>query len=382
MSTISYSQKKIKDDVIITYKAFFEEEVPFIKKQEFRGYFDEKVIYFNKSKFVHKVIYQNPKASIYSVITQKDFDEQKKYVLYKYRGTNKGEGYYMPFKKPSKMARKIEGETKEIAGYECQKYEVYIKGEKKYLYTTDAFGIKYTANYDIEGQQFIMEQPMYSKRFGYYKFQADTVIIHKLEEKDYSLKDYRIFSKEEFDEHRNYIKEEAHQANEKANMELIGNKAYDFTLKTIDGQKINTKALKGKVIVYNFWFVKQKNIDKEVKKLNQLYEKYMNNTDVIFVAITIADIYKIKNFQKKYPFYYHQIDDGRYLCEKFNVKLYPTNIVVDKEGNYFNYTLGYKHDLVERLSYSIDEALQKEYISESDSDKTKKHKRKRKNKEI
>ncbi|WP_281615687.1 TlpA disulfide reductase family protein [Flammeovirga sp. SubArs3] len=375
--------QKMKGDVVIQYRKVFDHDISNLKKND-PNFTSERVVYFNRKKLVSKLTYVNPKSAYLESLTYVDFKREQVYYLKKYRQTKSGAGYYQSFSEDEKLkpATLIEGESKEIAGYNCKKYEVIIKGEKKYLYTTEKFGLKNVQNFDIDGIEFFMELPKYSKRYGHYKLVAEKVIFTNLDNTAYNIEDYYVISKEEFKKKEQESKDRAAQIKDKAKNDFLGNKAPDIRCSTTDFDKVKTKDYRGKVIVYNFWFSTCKSCIMEVPKLNELYNKYKDNSDVIFLALSLDPAYKIEKFNRKYNFQYPQVEEARELAHKFEVALYPTNIVIDKDGNYINYTIGYKKDIVDRLSYSIDKALAKEYIPPVEDEKSDKNKGKKKKKSL
>jgi thiol-disulfide isomerase/thioredoxin len=105
-----------------------------------------------------------------------------------------------------------------------------------------------------------------------------------------------------------------------------------FKIKDINGRKIEAKDWAGKTIVFNFWFIGCPPCRAEIPELNRLALKYKNNPNVIFVGFSLDDEYDIKEFIKKNPFNYQLVGDGSNYASEFNINLYPTNVVIDKQG--------------------------------------------------
>jgi len=113
-----------------------------------------------------------------------------------------------------------------------------------------------------------------------------------------------------------------------------------FKEKDVTGQKWDTKALAGKIIVLNFWFIDCAPCRTEIPELNQLVEKY-GDKDVVFIAVALDGSYEIKEFLKTLPYKYHIIDNGRSLANIYNMKNYPTNVIIDRQGKVKFHTSGY-----------------------------------------
>jgi thiol-disulfide isomerase/thioredoxin len=115
-----------------------------------------------------------------------------------------------------------------------------------------------------------------------------------------------------------------------------------FKIKDIDGKKIDVKDWAGKTVVLNFWFIGCPPCRAEIPDLNKLALKYKDNPNVIFIAIALDESWEVADFMKKNPLAYHLVGDGRYYAKLFDINLYPTNVVVDKQGKVqLHYSGGY-----------------------------------------
>jgi peroxiredoxin len=116
---------------------------------------------------------------------------------------------------------------------------------------------------------------------------------------------------------------------------LVGKPAPDFTVKTIDGKKVSIKSLKGKVVVLNFWFTQCRPCVEEMPTLNKFVEKYKGNKDVVFLAPeVVAQTTKedVEKFLKRAPFAYQIGLGGKDAAALYQVKIFPANFVIDKQG--------------------------------------------------
>ena len=117
-----------------------------------------------------------------------------------------------------------------------------------------------------------------------------------------------------------------------------------FKVKDINGNKIEAKDWAGKTIVLNFWFIGCPPCRAEIPDLNKLALKYKDNPNVIFIASALDEGWQVKDFIKQNPLAYHVVGDGRYYSGLFNVSLYPTNVVIDKQGKVMlHYSGGYQN---------------------------------------
>ena len=105
-----------------------------------------------------------------------------------------------------------------------------------------------------------------------------------------------------------------------------------FAAYDMNGTYFDTKTLKGKIVVLNFWFIRCPPCRMERPFLNQIVEEYKKDTNVVFIAVSLDPKAQLQSFLKDYPFNYHVIPEGRAIAEKNKVEQYPTHAILDKEG--------------------------------------------------
>lgn len=72
----------------------------------------------------------------------------------------------------------------------------------------------------------------------------------------------------------------------------------NFTFIDIHGDTISKSNTIGKVVVINFWFSTCKPCISEIPELNEVYEKFQNDTNVVFAAVTYENRKTVKKFLK------------------------------------------------------------------------------------
>jgi thiol-disulfide isomerase/thioredoxin len=114
-------------------------------------------------------------------------------------------------------------------------------------------------------------------------------------------------------------------------------------MKDINGNIISSEKAKGKVMVLNFWFIDWGACAPELPEVNAAYEKYKDNKDIIFAAITFDKLDKVKTFLKESKSYikYPIVTDGDDIVDLFGIDGFPTNIIIDKKGYYYYKSSGY-----------------------------------------
>lgn len=139
-----------------------------------------------------------------------------------------------------------------------------------------------------------------------------------------------------------------------------------FKTTDINGNKVNSKSLEGKILVLNFWFINCPPCRMEMPELNKLVEEYRNDSAVLFIAIGLDDKNSIKSFLKTNPFNYTIIDDGRFLANEYKIGSYPTNVIITPDGKVYFHSVGLSSNTVYWLKKSIAElqqAMQKKEVA-------------------
>ncbi|MEO8572404.1 MAG: TlpA disulfide reductase family protein [Pyrinomonadaceae bacterium] len=111
-----------------------------------------------------------------------------------------------------------------------------------------------------------------------------------------------------------------------------GMSAPTFSVRTIDGDAISLPELRGKVVVLNFWFIGCPACRAMEPRLNEFKERFANDKDVVFLAMTFDQKADLEKYLKKVPFEYLQAPDAGQVISKFVFKGFPKNIVIDKQG--------------------------------------------------
>lgn len=114
---------------------------------------------------------------------------------------------------------------------------------------------------------------------------------------------------------------------------LIGATLPPFSARDINGEKISTRSLLGKLTVINFWFIKCAPCIAEMPDLNSIVDKY-GRQRVNFLALSRDPDHDIEEFIKKNPFLFTQVPNAEHIIEEqFRLMWgYPSTIVVDRKG--------------------------------------------------
>lgn len=136
----------------------------------------------------------------------------------------------------------------------------------------------------------------------------------------------------------------------------------EFTINGVDinGNKLKSKDLKGKVLVINYWFINCKPCRMEMPELNELVKEYKDSANVKFIGISLDDRSAIRDFIKLSPFDYQLVANGRPDAEKYGVTSYPTHAIIDGEGRVYFHTVSSPRQLFYWMRKTINELLEKQ----------------------
>lgn len=107
--------------------------------------------------------------------------------------------------------------------------------------------------------------------------------------------------------------------------------APQFKATSLDGKTFDSKSLQGKIAVLNLWFIGCGPCRKEIPKLSEIAREFKDR-DVVFIAPTPDAAESLREFLKKKPFDYHIVPEADKIIEQFNTALFPTHIVIDRNG--------------------------------------------------
>ena len=125
-----------------------------------------------------------------------------------------------------------------------------------------------------------------------------------------------------------------------------------FHLKDLNNKKWDSKELKGKTVVINFWFTACRPCIMEMVYLNKLVAENKDSA-VVFIAPAPENEVQIKKFLKKYSFDYNIIPSSIDYINALGIENFPTHLVIDKEGIIRQVFIGYGDDIKEKLQAEI-----------------------------
>ena len=155
------------------------------------------------------------------------------------------------------------------------------------------------------------------------------------------------------------------KADEKNRKKLKKSVLDDLTLTDINGEVHTLETLKGKVIVIDFWYINCGACIKEMPDLNKLKAEF-ETEDVEWFGITYDPKDKVERFLERVKFDYTIVPDSKHLTDRFDIRFYPTTLIIDENRKIVYTGSFFKHNnrleeikteltkLVKAKKYSVD----------------------------
>ncbi len=110
-----------------------------------------------------------------------------------------------------------------------------------------------------------------------------------------------------------------------------------FSMQTLDGYTITKSELEGKVVILDFWATWCPPCLKEFPHFQEVYEKYNDHPDVVFLSINTAwrkeKIEDARRFIKTNGYTMQTVfDSGSKITSLLKVESIPTILIVDKNS--------------------------------------------------
>jgi thiol-disulfide isomerase/thioredoxin len=120
----------------------------------------------------------------------------------------------------------------------------------------------------------------------------------------------------------------------------------DFTAESITGDELSSKAMRGDVVVINFWYAGCPPCRAEAKHLNTVHDRFADD-DVQFIGVNVRDeAGTAKAFERNFGVDYPTVLDAESgtmqlaLSGEIAPNAVPTTIVLDKQGRVAARVLG------------------------------------------
>ena len=134
--------------------------------------------------------------------------------------------------------------------------------------------------------------------------------------------------------------------------------APDFTLRTLDGQKLRLGEQRGQVVLVNFWATWCGPCRQEMPHLNKLYEKYKSSGFVLLGVNVDDDTAQAAGVASKLGVKFPVLPDSdKRVSRQYDVSAMPSTVLIDRDGRVRYLHRGYQNGYETTYDKQIRELL-------------------------
>lgn len=144
----------------------------------------------------------------------------------------------------------------------------------------------------------------------------------------------------------------------------VSNKANDFTVEMISGEKVKLSDLKGKVIMLNFWATWCSPCLMEFHEIPSEILKPFHDKDFELIAIARGETKekvakKMNDLKNKGIDFNVGFDPDEQIWNMYATDMIPKNFIIDQEGIIRYVSTGYTEDSIDKIASEISKLLHK-----------------------
>lgn len=149
-------------------------------------------------------------------------------------------------------------------------------------------------------------------------------------------------------------------AAEETALVTAGDKAPDFSVKMFGGDTVTLSALRGKVVLLNFWATWCPPCREELTRVQKdLVDRFVGR-DFVFLPISRGETYEtVAAFREKTGYTFPMgLDPAQAVYDKYASNYIPRNFLIGKDGIIIEATVGYEPEEFDALIRTIDKTLE------------------------
>lgn len=133
----------------------------------------------------------------------------------------------------------------------------------------------------------------------------------------------------------------------------------DFTLETLEGQKITLSGLKGKVVLLDFWATWCGPCKESIPHLTQLYKNYQEKGFELIGMSTDrqGDSEIVRRFVKSMEIPYPIIMTPEEVARRYKITGLPTTILIDRKGKIRERLVGFNRAIGQQIITKVEELI-------------------------
>jgi peroxiredoxin len=134
--------------------------------------------------------------------------------------------------------------------------------------------------------------------------------------------------------------------------------APDFTLRTLDGQKLRLGEQRGRVVLVNFWATWCGPCRQEMPHLNKLYEKYKSSGFVLLGVNVDDDASQAAGVANRLGVTFPVLPDSdKRVSRQYDLSAMPSTVLIDRDGRVRYLHRGYQSGYENTYDKQIRELL-------------------------
>jgi len=122
-----------------------------------------------------------------------------------------------------------------------------------------------------------------------------------------------------------------------------GDRAAEFTLEDLNGNKVSLSSLRGKVVFLNLWATWCEPCREEMPAMEDLYNEFKGNKDFVMLAVSQDRLgaSAVKPYLEKNGFHFRVLlDPENKLSELYDVSGVPETFIIDRHGRIAAHHMG------------------------------------------